>query len=130
MVAGKEKYQRCILPIQSDIFVWMKAVFFKILSIFWVVVLFNTDLNAQKIPADSIYEIIKTQSVHADKLNWKKTDKLFYQLLSEAKMNQDSIIAVSYTHLRANETALDIVCRLLLAKKKNTQTKKKKTQKD
>ena len=94
MVAGKEKYQRCILPIQSDIFVWMKAVFFKILSIFWVVVLFNTYLNAQKIPADSIYEIIKTQSVHADKLNWKKTDKLFYQLLSEAKMNQDSIIAL------------------------------------
>ena len=32
--------------------------------------------------------------------------------------------AVSYTHLRAHETVLDIVCRLLLEKKKhkNTQT--------
>ena len=29
--------------------------------------------------------------------------------------------AVSYTHLRAHETVLDLVCRLLLAKKKNTQ---------
>ena len=28
--------------------------------------------------------------------------------------------AVSYTHLRAHETVLDLVCRLLLAKKKNT----------
>ena len=27
--------------------------------------------------------------------------------------------AVSYTHLRAHETVLDIVCRLLLEKKKN-----------
>ena len=37
-----------------------------------------------------------------------------------------TVKAVSYTHLRAHETVLDIVCRLLLEKKqKNT---KKKTQ--
>ena len=30
----------------------------------------------------------------------------------------DYNIAVSYTHLRAHETVLDIVCRLLLEKKK------------
>ena len=30
--------------------------------------------------------------------------------------------AVSYTHLRAHETVLDLVCRLLLEKKKNTST--------
>ncbi|WDT38014.1 hypothetical protein PVA38_11795 [Streptococcus pneumoniae D39] len=28
------------------------------------------------------------------------------------------ILSVSYTHLRANETVLDLVCRLLLEKKK------------
>ena len=28
-------------------------------------------------------------------------------------------ISVSYTHLRAHETVLDLVCRLLLEKKKN-----------
>ncbi len=31
-------------------------------------------------------------------------------------------ISVSYTHLRAHETVLDLVCRLLLEKKKNRQT--------
>ena len=30
-----------------------------------------------------------------------------------------SDIPVSYTHLRAHETVLDLVCRLLLEKKKN-----------
>ena len=32
---------------------------------------------------------------------------------------------VSYTHLRAHETRHDLVCRLLLEKKKNTKKKKK-----
>ena len=32
-------------------------------------------------------------------------------------------VSVSYTHLRAHETVLDLVCRLLLEKKKNTITK-------
>ena len=31
--------------------------------------------------------------------------------------------AVSYTHLRAHETVLDLVCRLLLEKKKQKKTK-------
>ena len=30
------------------------------------------------------------------------------------------VTAVSYTHLRAHETVLDLVCRLLLEKKNNT----------
>ena len=37
--------------------------------------------------------------------------------------SSDSINTVSYTHLRAHETVLDIVCRLLLEKKKNVLTK-------
>ena len=32
-------------------------------------------------------------------------------------------IAVSYTHLRAHETVLDLVCRLLLEKKKNNKSR-------
>ena len=31
----------------------------------------------------------------------------------------DAVDAVSYTHLRAHETVLDLVCRLLLEKKNN-----------
>ena len=33
--------------------------------------------------------------------------------------------AVSYTHLRAHETVLDLVCRLLLEKKKKTKIQKR-----
>ena len=33
-------------------------------------------------------------------------------------LESDSEKAVSYTHLRAHETVLDLVCRLLLEKKK------------
>ena len=37
--------------------------------------------------------------------------------------NDISLVAVSYTHLRAHETVLDIVCRLLLEKKKKQKIK-------
>ena len=37
-----------------------------------------------------------------------------------------SYVAVSYTHLRAHETVLDLVCRLLLEKKTDNKKKKKK----
>ena len=33
-----------------------------------------------------------------------------------------AVVAVSYTHLRAHETVLDLVCRLLLEKKNNWHT--------
>ena len=36
-----------------------------------------------------------------------------------------SVTSVSYTHLRAHETVLDLVCRLLLEKKKTYTTIKK-----
>ena len=35
-----------------------------------------------------------------------------------AKVKSGAVAAVSYTHLRAHETVLDLVCRLLLEKKK------------
>ena len=41
----------------------------------------------------------------------------------KANYNTDDIEPVSYTHLRAHETVLDLVCRLLLEKKTtNTMT--------
>ena len=36
----------------------------------------------------------------------------------------EALEPVSYTHLRAHETVLDLVCRLLLAKKTNTNSKR------
>ena len=41
---------------------------------------------------------------------------------AEAEHVLDGVVAVSYTHLRAHETVLDLVCRLLLEKKKNTRS--------
>src|SRR5665811_1706200 len=41
-----------------------------------------------------------------------------YEDVVELKHPQQGIKAVSYTHLRAHETVLDLVCRLLLEKKK------------
>ena len=44
--------------------------------------------------------------------------ELAYQKMQKTKRGKDDVIAVSYTHLRAHETVLDLVCRLLLEKKK------------
>ena len=44
-------------------------------------------------------------------------------------MKLNNKVPVSYTHLRAHETVLDIVCRLLLEKKKQIKTQKKKIKK-
>ena len=38
-------------------------------------------------------------------------------LLAVGVVDDDDAVAVSYTHLRAHETVLDLVCRLLLEKK-------------
>ena len=43
---------------------------------------------------------------------------LYQKLLIEVDFNFISHVPVSYTHLRAHETVLDLVCRLLLEKKK------------
>ena len=54
---------------------------------------------------------------------------IFLSILLNAQtgnQNLQDVISVSYTHLRAHETVLDLVCRLLLEKK--TQQNKKKKQ--
>jgi len=58
------------------------------------------------------------QSILADELNKIINDKL-YNHITENKLNLlGNTIPVSYTHLRAHETVLDLVCRLLIEKKK------------
>ena len=54
---------------------------------------------------------------------WKQAEKIEEEE-HEHQINLVRLEAVSYTHLRAHETVLDLVCRLLLEKKKkhNTQT--------
>ena len=45
----------------------------------------------------------------------------------EAGKKRQRTMPVSYTHLRAHETVLDLVCRLLLEKKKHKEKKKKRS---
>ena len=48
--------------------------------------------------------------------DWSKLDRFQNTISKETFLNR--LEAVSYTHLRAHETVLDLVCRLLLEKKK------------
>ena len=45
--------------------------------------------------------------------------RIFEETLPLLRAAGIEVLAVSYTHLRAHETVLDLVCRLLLEKKKN-----------
>ena len=51
---------------------------------------------------------------------WAARTPLFETLFGLAVRVLDERTPVSYTHLRAHETVLDLVCRLLLEKKKPT----------
>ena len=78
------------------------------------------------IPTSAVVPILKGQKVYVMK-NGKAVEKQIEisgrneKSISVEKglVEGDSLIAVSYTHLRAHETVLDLVCRLLLEKKKN-----------
>ena len=54
-----------------------------------------------------------------------KSEQYINVTRSDTKMFSVNHYAVSYTHLRAHETVLDLVCRLLLDKKNIKKTKKK-----
>ena len=54
------------------------------------------------------FNLSATQEISVNRKNSELISQIF------------SAVTVSYTHLRAHETVLDIVCRLLLEKKKDT----------
>ncbi|WDT36816.1 hypothetical protein PVA38_11355 [Streptococcus pneumoniae D39] len=58
--------------------------------------------------------MIKNNSFCFEKFN----ENITFQYDLEKIESTDNISPVSYTHLRAHETVLDLVCRLLLEKKK------------
>ena len=47
-----------------------------------------------------------------------EVDVVLIALNQKTRLEVEAFRAVSYTHLRAHETVLDLVCRLLLEKKK------------
>ena len=54
-------------------------------------------------------------------LAWEAVLEAETDMLDEVRaFHVREVVAVSYTHLRAHETVLDLVCRLLLEKKNST----------
>ena len=94
-------------------------------------------LMCKKFGADMVYTefvsadaLIRSVSKTEQKLNISDEERpvaiQIYGKDTETMVEAARIVeAVSYTHLRAHETGRNLVCRLLLEKKKNSKKKKK-----
>ena len=60
---------------------------------------------------------VRTEAHHQDAQQYVATHSNMRWVILESVFDE-TVTSVSYTHLRAHETVLDIVCRLLLEKKK------------
>src|SRR5450756_3056928 len=65
------------------------------------------------------YPLSYETSPHEESLQWVALPSAFHFVHNPSWKN---LLPVSYTHLRAHETRHDLVCRLLLEKKKTQQT--------
>ena len=66
-----------------------------------------------------------TGKFHKDDGTWAHiTEFNDLESITATNVIANTVYTVSYTHLRAHETVLDIVCRLLLEKKKQKNTQK------
>ena len=80
------------------------------------------------IPRSSTYGLLNLLrerhfvTYHSAERGWSLGSGVF-ELSVHAPLFAHGLAAVSYTHLRAHETVLDLVCRLLLEKKKPTKLK-------
>ena len=77
----------------------------------------NIDLNRVKTVVVKIGTSLLTGPTGFDGRVLEEIVKELCRLKRERNLNL--LVAVSYTHLRAHETVLDLVCRLLLEKKKH-----------
>ena len=73
---------------------------------------------------DSNFKLIKAIIGKKCDIEWAKNGEEMVQLFQEHQYRA-SAIPVSYTHLRAHETGRNLVCRLLLEKKKKKNQRKK-----
>src|SRR5450756_2866988 len=63
--------------------------------------------------------VIGRQNTNPNNRNWTPMPGRIFPSIRTQLISQGVVPAVSYTHLRAHETRHDLVCRLLLEKKKN-----------
>ena len=96
------------------------------ISVFFLMILRppRSTLDLSSAPSD----VYKIQREHPDELPpaAQPTSERTRLLQIEDRTTPYGIVSVSYTHLRAHETVLDIVCRLLLEKK----TKKRRSRRN
>ena len=78
----------------------------------------------QVVKNQNFEEAAKLRDEEKRLLNELEQAKLDWEVKSQSIVHE--VTAVSYTHLRAHETVLDLVCRLLLEKKQKEQKKKNK----
>ena len=78
---------------------------------------------SERSPWDKLPELERAAEEFGPAARWPYVE----ESLNEVRVvytDLDGTMTVSYTHLRAHETVLDLVCRLLLEKKKTITTKK------
>eukprot|EP00831_Metopus_contortus_P014329 TRINITY_DN15930_c0_g1_i1.p2 TRINITY_DN15930_c0_g1~~TRINITY_DN15930_c0_g1_i1.p2 ORF type:complete len:124 (-),score=34.13 TRINITY_DN15930_c0_g1_i1:83-454(-) len=90
-----------------------------------------TEFDKDKIKLPSISQIHSSQNserVEVEELSYSiclgnknKQENVIEPINAREELDEDDLIPVSYTHLRAHETSLHLVCRLLLEKKKKIQ---------
>ena len=73
--------------------------------------------NDKSFISDKLKDVINYEELYVDVENCVKENK-FNLIEALAEKISNDIMSVSYTHLRAHETGRNLVCRLLLEKKK------------
>ena len=64
----------------------------------------------------SLLQFLLEENEHNSVKNNKTTELLTQHFITSIANDPGAVAPVSYTHLRAHETVLDLVCRLLLEK--------------
>ena len=80
---------------------------------------FESFYNGYKKLLDYYLDLSVQAQYHSYEVMNKQVSFLFTSLLTDDCIERGKSLSVSYTHLRAHETRHDLVCRLLLEKKKN-----------
>ena len=131
-----------VLFVHCDLFFFMFVLFFFFVWFFFLMIRRPPRSTLDRSSAAS--DVYKRQSFwwesgkgtglfwNRQRIIFPKTgfDSVVWSVSCSLKRTMRNVKPVSYTHLRAHETVLDLVCRLLLEKKKNEKRQKEKKKKN
>jgi C-terminal processing protease CtpA/Prc len=81
----------------------MKLACIIIIAIFMVCFEVKGQSRSSSLPIDSMYQLIKTRSVHRNGVDWKSIDRVFYQKLDSAHTREDSLKSFVYLFKSLND---------------------------